>query len=378
MRVAVITRGTLPINKDSIKGTESWVYNFLRRFPKKNRFKFTLFASGNSRAGVPVYSLQNKAFFFDSLIRNNDYRIFRSTLIASAIKYRPLFDIYHDNTNCGELILPFASFIPRPILVTIHGNLHSDHFKKYFSLYRNINNVYFIPISNAQRKAVNFLNYYKTIYHGIDLKKYIFSSQGGEGGFWAGRAIPEKAPQTTIEVFRRVKQPLFLAVIKEPKHHLWLKEKVLARARNLHFKYVFRFKKRQMVKQYGRSRVLVMPYQWEEPFGLVMIEAMACGTPVIAYARGSVPEIIKDGQTGFIINSSRKDRRGDWIIKKTGVEGLVEAVNRIYKMPKAQYEQMRLNCRKHVEEHFTIDRMVNEYVQTYKEVVADYQKKRLA
>ena len=131
-----------------------------------------------------------------------------------------------------------------------------------------------------------------------------------------------------------------------------------------------------MIKRYGKSKVLVMPYQWEEPFGLVMIESMACGTPVVAYARGSVPEIIKDGQTGFIVNSSEKDKRGDWIVKKTGIEGLLEAVEKIYAMPEAEYLEMRRNCRKHIEKHFTIERMINDYVETYKEVVADYKQKK--
>lgn len=100
-----------------------------------------------------------------------------------------------------------------------------------------------------------------------------------------------------------------------------------------------------------------------------MIEAMACGTPVVAYARGSVPEVIKDGETGFIVNPSDTDIRGNWIIKKTGIEGLCEAVERIYSMPEDQYRQMRRNCRAHVEKNFTVERMVDEYEKVYKEIL---------
>jgi glycosyltransferase involved in cell wall biosynthesis len=100
-----------------------------------------------------------------------------------------------------------------------------------------------------------------------------------------------------------------------------------------------------------------------------MIEAMACGTPVIAYARGSVPEVIVDGVTGFVVNSSDDDIRGNWIIKKTGIEGLQEAIEKIYSLSDDEYLKIRKNCRKHVEENFTFNKMVDEYEKVYKEVI---------
>jgi len=118
------------------------------------------------------------------------------------------------------------------------------------------------------------------------------------------------------------------------------------------------------------SRCFIFPIKWEEPFGLVMIESMASGTPVIAYARGSTPEVIKDGETGFLVNSSEEDIRGDWIIKKTAIEGLCEAVEKIYAMPEEEYKAMRRNCRAHVEKNFTVERMVDEYETVYQQIIA--------
>ena len=97
---------------------------------------------------------------------------------------------------------------------------------------------------------------------------------------------------------------------------------------------------------------------------------MSCGTPVVTFAKGSIPEIIKDGETGFIINPSDDDIRGNWIIKKTGIEGLCEAVERIYSMPEDRYKEMRQACRVHVENNFTIEHMVDQYVEVYKEILA--------
>jgi glycosyltransferase involved in cell wall biosynthesis len=101
-----------------------------------------------------------------------------------------------------------------------------------------------------------------------------------------------------------------------------------------------------------------------------MIEAMACGTPIVAYARGSVPEVVVDGETGFIVNTTNEDIRGDFIIKKTGIEGLCEAVNRIYAMPRDEYMLMRRKCRMRVEEHFTSDKMASNYIDLYKKVLS--------
>jgi len=114
----------------------------------------------------------------------------------------------------------------------------------------------------------------------------------------------------------------------------------------------------------GNAKALLFPILWEEPFGMVMIEAMACGTPVIAYNHGSVSEIVVDGLTGFIIDPDNEDRpnKGKWVIKKQGVEGLVEAIRRIG-------ELNRNACRKHVEANFTVEMMVRGYELIYKKIL---------
>jgi len=119
-----------------------------------------------------------------------------------------------------------------------------------------------------------------------------------------------------------------------------------------------------LASAYQQAKALLFPIQWEEPFGLVMIESMSCGTPVIAYNRGSVAEIVKDGVTGFIIDpdDTKRPGKGSWVIKKQGVDGLVEAIKRVGELDRA-------GCRKYVEEKFTIDKMVEGYENVYKKVL---------
>ena len=115
---------------------------------------------------------------------------------------------------------------------------------------------------------------------------------------------------------------------------------------------------------YENAMAFLFPINWEEPFGLVMIEAMSCGAPVIAYNRGSVSEVVRDGVTGFIIDPDDEDRpgKGSWIIKKQEIEGLIEAVKRIGEID-------RKACRKHVEENFSVDRMVENYEKVYRGIL---------
>jgi glycosyltransferase involved in cell wall biosynthesis len=122
--------------------------------------------------------------------------------------------------------------------------------------------------------------------------------------------------------------------------------------------------KEKRLALYGQAEALLFPIEWEEPFGIVLIEAMACGTPVIAFNRGSVPEIIRDGVTGFIIDPDGIDRpgKGSWIIKNQGISGLAEAIGRIG-------ELSRMSCRYHVEEKFSKKNMVRGYEQVYANLI---------
>jgi glycosyltransferase involved in cell wall biosynthesis len=301
--------------------------------------------------------------------------LFELALISKAFAMHKKFDLYHTNFGDGELILPFARFIKKPILVTMHGPMTYQYQKKIFGLYKDIKNVYFVSISNSQRKPIPGINYIKTIHHGIDAKKaWQFNPVGDKQIIWTGRAVPDKGLDIVLSVLKRVKkQAKLFPIIKEEYLH-WLHEEIIKK-RNLIYQaakiYIdFDVNRSELNHQYQTSKLFLFPLQWEEPFGLTLIESMACGTPVIAYARGSVPEIVKDGETGFLVNPSDTDIRGNFIIKKTGIDGLCEAVEKIYSLPEEEYKKMRLACRTHVENHFTVERMVDDYINVYEEILS--------
>jgi len=212
------------------------------------------------------------------------------------------------------------------------------------------------------------INPVAVIYHGIKLDDFVFSQTSENYISMIGRYIPEKGFEDAIA--SSIKQNVQLKIASSPNYqktdYYLQKIKPFLNKNIMELNFLKEDQRNIFLME---SKIMLMPIKWEEPFGMVMIEAMACGTPVVAYARGSVPEVIKDGETGLIVNPSEEDKRGDWIIKKTGLEGLCEAVERIYSMPENQYRQMRQNCRAHVEEYFTVEEMINNYEKAYQKII---------
>lgn len=379
MKIAVIASNVIKVSKNTKKGSEIFDYiliSGLQKVAKVHNLNITTFASGNSKIPTKLESISYFGSFENKNIGVQHHKMFELALIAKALSMQSRFDLFHLSIGNGELVLPFLRYLRKPVLITMHGSLHEKAVQKYLSIFqKDILKPYFVSISNAQRKPIPALNYVKTIYHGIDTEKtFSFNPIGGDSIIWAGRAIPDKGLDTVLNIIKRTKKrAVILPIIKE-EYIQWLQD-VIIKKRNIINQTVkiyidFDINRTELPAHYQASKVFLFPLEWEEPFGFTMIESMACGTPVVAFARGSVPEIVKDGETGFIVNPSDEDIRGNWIIKKTGIEGLCEAVERIYAMPEDQYKQMRLNCRAHVEKNFTVEHMVDQYVEVYKEILA--------
>ena len=376
MNVAIICSNYFNIRKETVNGTSIFVYSFVSELVKQvqdGSLSITAFASGASELPVKVISIDHEPSSADEgLIATGKNVLYEQTLLSKAFSMQEQFDLYHINIGDGDISLPLSAFVKRPIVITMHYVLDTDYMRKFFSFYRERSNVYFISASKAQRNLLPDLNYIATIYHGVDPDLFGFNEHGGDSLMWAGRVVPEKGADVVVDVAKKAGHSAKLFGIPRKEHQAWLKETVLDRIGNENGAPGISFEtghdRYQLIQHYQMCRAFLLPISYEESFGLVLIESMSCGTPVIAYARGSIPEIVEDGKTGFIVNPSDAYIRGNWIIKKMGVEGLHEAVERIYAMPEVEYMQMRHACRERVMRHFTIERMVDEYLQVYKKV----------
>jgi glycosyltransferase involved in cell wall biosynthesis len=301
------------------------------------------------------------------------------------------FDIIHSYHD------PMAHFFDElsdvPTVYTLHDPLPTEPNDLIYWLYRKFSQHKYISISDAFRRTGSLtLNFVKTIYHGINLTYYPITQMPQNYLMAMGRMVPEKGLDDAIDVSAATHTPLQIATSDMavnthiPFYHEVIEPKM---QQNPTVSFTGFLDGQRKAERLGGAKALLFPIKWEEPFGMVMIEAMACGTPVIAYNRGSVAEIVKDGVTGFIIDSDDNDSglaarqpqihpQGDpgsgaprlaspekstRIIKKTGIAGLVEAINRIGEID-------RQACRKHVEEMFTDVKMTENHEKLYQEVIA--------
>lgn len=361
MKIAILASNKLDINESTKKGTEIFVRTLVNTVAHLNKdLKVTVFCSKDSDLTSEITSLD-----FDTTSPNipeEKHIIFELALLSKAFSIEEKFDLYHANIGDGDIILPFALFVKKPILITIHNTLEAKYVKSYFSFFKNLPNLFFVSSSEVQRALVPGLNFVATIPHGVDIEnEFKFDPTGGNDLMWVGRVMPGKGLETSIKLAKVLKKRIHLFGIFKEEYSKWLQIEKLD-SKNIKFDT----KRQELIAHYQSSKLLLFPTLLEESFGLVMIEALACGTPVVAFAKGAVPEVTEDGKTGFIVNSSENDIRGNWIIKKTGFEGLREAVEKIYSMSQTDYLKMRADCRALAEKSFSAKRMAQEYLKVYK------------
>ncbi|MBP7832957.1 MAG: glycosyltransferase [Candidatus Levybacteria bacterium] len=372
MNIALINSNATDISESSKKGTDIFSHILYQELHKSflNGNSFTSYASKTSDLPFPIIGVTDTATVNNPTIPADKRIVFELALLGKAFSDQNNYDLFHMNIGDGDIALPFCNFVHKPILITLHNTHRFSYRTELFNLYKDCKNVFFVSISNAQRNFFPGLQYAATIYNGIELSKFEFNKIGGESMIWVGRAIPEKGMDIALKVSKMLNHDINLFALTKDDSKEWY-ENLKNECETIYLKASIREDepRSNLIHEYQNSKVFVFPILWEEPFGLVITESMSCGTPVVAYANGSMPEIIEDGKTGFLVNESESKKTGDWIIKKTGFEGLCEAVERVYTLPTSEYEQMRLQCRKRVEKYFTSEKMAQEYNKVYTEII---------
>ncbi len=236
-----------------------------------------------------------------------------------------------------------------PTVTTIHDPVFGESTLEGWH-YRHFKEMPHVAISRRQQELYGAdFNITDVVYHGVDAATFPFSGALGEYLAFAGRLIAEKGIEDTLAAAKEAGMPIRIATSENYEDTDYYRQRLVPL---LHDATLTGYLKKPARDEFLKNaRVLLFPIHWEEPFGMVLVEAMACGTPVIAFNRGSVAEIVQDGVTGFIVDETK------------GVAGLVEAIKKIGTIDRAA-------CRKHVEETFTIDKMAEGYERVYKKILS--------
>ncbi len=296
----------------------------------------TLFASGDSETGARLVAACRRSLRLDK--RCVDRMAHHVLMMERVLQRADEFDIVHFHID--YLHFPLSRRRALAHVTTLHGRLDIPDL---VPLYREFRDMPVVSISDAQRKPLPRANWQATVYHGLPRDLYRFRPQAGRYLAFLGRISPEKRVDRAIEIARQVGIPLKIAAKVDRVDRDYFEAVVRPLLRGPLIEFIGEIGEGEKDEFLGNAYALLFPIDWPEPFGLVMVEAMACGTPVVAYRHGSVPEVMEEGRTGFI------------------VESLEEAVAAVRRVP----ELSRARCREVFDERFTSTRMAEDYVRVY-------------
>jgi glycosyltransferase involved in cell wall biosynthesis len=319
-------------------GTER-VVSYLTEELVRQGHDVTLFASGDSDTKAHLVAGCRRALRLDK--HCVDQMAHHVLMLEHVTQRSRDFDVIHYHVD--YLHFPLSRRNPTPQLTTLHGRLDIPDLQP---LYREFHDMPVVSISMSQREPLPGANWQATVYHGLPVDLFRYEGEPGQYLAFLGRISPEKRVDRAIEIAQRAGLPLKIAAKVDNVDRDYFENYMRPLMEQSHVEYLGEIGDGEKGEFLGCAIALLFPIEWEEPFGLVMIESLACGTPVVAYGRGSVPEVIEDGVTGFVVSD---------------VAESVEAVRRIAGLD-------RRECRKYFEERFTAARMAHDYVRLYGEL----------
>lgn len=349
MRIAIIGAVDTPIKKDALGGTEIWTYNFAQKLQQRGH-QVVLCAndksefSGDLRKYVKqeeVYENEREGNF------SNENIVFLSSYqLAKLLTEKEKFDIIHISSTNFQNYLPYSLLTNIPMVVTIHYSILS--FKNAENIFNYIKNPNYVFISHNFASRWPKPKKYSVIYNGIDVESFPFTENKKDYYFWMSRIHRTKGAEDAV-IFSRLsgKKVVLAGPIREQAYF----DQVIKPFLGPNLEYVGSLNFEQKVEYYRHAKAFLMPIKWDEPFGLVAVEAMACGTPVIGYARGALPEIIETGQNGLLV-------------KQDDIKGLVSLIPKIDHLDPSKIRQSVIN-------KFDINVMVDNYIELYRKIIGE-------
>lgn len=340
MRIAIVAPLIESVPPKLYGGTERVVSYLCEEFVRQ-RHEVTLFASGDSETRARLRPMSRCGLRLDPDCREPLVRhmIMLDAVAAAAAE----FDVIHFNID--YLHFPLSRRLGLRAVTTLHGRLDLPDL---VPLYRHFRDIPLVSISDSQRQPLPWANWSATIHHGLPSELYRFRPQPGSYLAFLGRISPEKRPDRAIAIARRAGIPLRIAAKVDRADQGYFDDHIRPLLAGPGVEYIGEIGEHEKDAFLGQALALLFPIDWPEPFGLVMIEAMACGTPVIAFPGGSVPEVIEDGVNGYIVANE---------------DEAVAAVGRCKDFDRAA-------CRLTFERRFSVARMARDYMQVYRRIAA--------
>lgn len=318
------------------------VYNLSEELVKRGH-EVTVFATGDSKVSGKLSYYYKKALSQEPKYKNDPLVWLHH--FYDCFKGAGKFDIVHNHMQHPAIFL--SDFIKTPVVHTLHGNFFPgetlESKREVLARFKKHN---YVSISDAQRGGMPDLNYIKTVYNGINTAE--FELGDGSGGYlaWIGRVTPKKGLETAIEISHELKIPLKISAYIDATDMEYFVKKIGSMINGKNVEFLGELHGVEKTEFLKNAKVLLFPITWQEPFGLVMVEAMACGTPVIAFNKGSVPEVVADGVNGFVVETKEEMKQA------------VSAVSGIN----------RKKCQESVIHKFTIEKMTDGYEEVYRKI----------
>lgn len=334
MRIAQIAPLQLAVPPRNYGGTERCIFNITEALVELGH-DVTLFATGDSKTSAHLVPMRDNPIRFNPRIDANALHV---AMLRKIYQEAHRFDVIHSHLD--YLTLPFAAASATPTAITLHGRLDAPETIDVLSAFRDSN---YVAISNSQRAEIPTLNWIATVHHAVDLRSIAFVERPGSYLAFVGRITPEKGPERAIRIAQQTGIPLKIAAKVDPGDRKYHEEVIKPLLSDPLIEFLGPVNEKRKLALMGNALALLMPITWPEPFGMVFIESLACGTPVLTCPRGSVPELLEDGVTGYIRESE---------------DELAEAVGWLDRISRA-------GCREYVRKKFDIREMALEYVNVY-------------